>query len=93
VAIARSLGVDPQTVRKYTAAAQAAGLAPGGPPVSAGQWRAMARQWFPYLADTRLRQPALPDVAPRGGRPGRNRFSRASRSDMQLQQRVYMGGL
>jgi predicted transcriptional regulator len=29
VAVARSLGVDPQTVRKYTAAAEAAGLAPG----------------------------------------------------------------
>lgn len=64
VAIARSLGVDPQTVRKYTAAAEAAGLAPGGPPVSAEQWRVMARDWFPYLADTRLRQPALRDIAP-----------------------------
>jgi len=63
VAIARSLGVDPQTVRKYTAA-EAAGLAPGGPPVSAGQWRALAREWFPYLADTRLRQPAFRDIAP-----------------------------
>ena len=63
VVIARSLGVDPQTVRKYTAA-EAAGLAPGGPPVSAGQWRALAREWFPYLADTRLRQPAFRDIAP-----------------------------
>lgn len=65
VAIARSLGVDPQTVRKYVAAAEAAGLAPGGPPVSAERWRAMAREWFPYLADTRLRQPSFADIAPR----------------------------
>jgi transposase len=64
VAIARSLGVDPQTVRKYVAAAEAAGLAPGGPPVRTEQWRAMAREWFPYLADSRLRQPALADIAP-----------------------------
>lgn len=64
VVIARSLGVDPQTVRKYVAAAEAAGLAPGGPPVSAERWRAMAREWFPYLADTRLRQPSLADIAP-----------------------------
>jgi len=64
LAIARSLGVDPQTVRKYVAAAEAAGLAPGGPPVSTGQWRALAREWFPSLADTRLRQPALADIAP-----------------------------
>jgi transposase len=58
VEVARSLGVDVKTVRKYVAAAEAAGLAPGGPPVTGEQWRAMARQWFPYLADTRLRQPS-----------------------------------
>lgn len=34
VEIARSLGVDPKTVRKYVAAAEAARLVPGGPPVS-----------------------------------------------------------
>ena len=70
VAIARSLGVDPQTVRKYMAAAEAAGLEPGGRPVTAEQWRALARQWFPSLADTRLRQPAFGDIAPHHDRFG-----------------------
>ena len=50
VEVARSLGVDAKTVRKYVAAAEAAGLAPGGPPVSAERWRALAREWFPELA-------------------------------------------
>ena len=36
VKVACSLGVDAETVRKY---AEAAGLAPGGPPATAGQWR------------------------------------------------------
>jgi len=63
VEVARSLGVDVKTVRKYVAAAEAAGLAPGGPPVTAGEWRAMARQWFPSLADTRLRQPSWGEIA------------------------------
>ncbi len=58
VEVARSLGVDAKTVRKYVAAAEAAGLAPGGPTVSAGQWRQLARQWFPQLAGTGLRQPS-----------------------------------
>jgi transposase len=63
VEVARSLGVDAKTVRKYVAAAEAAGLAPGGPPVTAGEWRAMARQWFPSLAGTQLRQPSWGEIA------------------------------
>ena len=58
VQVARSLGVDAKTVRKYVHAAEAAGLAPGGPPVTAEQWRQIARGWFPSLLDTRLRQPS-----------------------------------
>src|SRR4029077_7162286 len=61
--IAQSLGGDRKTTRKYVAAAQAAGLRPGGPPVSGERWAELARQWFPELPDTRLRQgswPALP---------------------------------
>ena len=34
--IASSLGVDPKTVRKYVAPAEAAGLAPGGPLLEPG---------------------------------------------------------
>jgi hypothetical protein len=35
--VCSSLRVDPKTVRKYTAPAIAAGLAPGGPPLSVEQ--------------------------------------------------------
>src|SRR5215467_4067761 len=52
--IAGSLGLSRNTVRKYVAAAEAAGLAPGGPLVSQEQWAELARQWFPELADTQL---------------------------------------
>src|SRR6201982_4060488 len=34
VEVARSLGVDAKTVRRYVAPAEAAGMAPGGPPGS-----------------------------------------------------------
>ena len=50
VEVARSLGVDAKTVRRYVAPAEAAGTAPGGPPVTPEQWRALARQWFPAVA-------------------------------------------
>jgi transposase len=54
--IAKSLGVDHKTARKYTAAAEAAGMRPGGPPAGEERWAELAREWFPELADTRLRQ-------------------------------------
>jgi len=63
VEIARSLGVDPKTVRKYVAAAERAGLVPGGPPISEAEWRAKVREWFPELVDTRLRQPTWDVIA------------------------------
>jgi len=63
VEVARSLGVDVKTVRKYVAAAQEAGLAPGGPPVSAERWLAMAREWFPELAGIRPRQTSWTEIA------------------------------
>jgi hypothetical protein len=47
VEVARSLGVDVKTVRRYLAPAEAAGMRPGGPLVAEEQWRALARQWFP----------------------------------------------
>ena len=47
VEVARSLGVDAKTVRRYVAPAEAAGMAPGGPPVSEEQWRALARELVP----------------------------------------------
>ena len=53
-------GLSRNTVRKYLAAAEAAGMAPGGPPVSQERWGELAREWFPELADTRLRQVTWP---------------------------------
>ena len=63
VEVARSLGVDAKTVRRYVAPAEAAGMAPGGPPVSEEQWRALARQWFPQLAGTGIRQVSWREIA------------------------------
>ena len=61
--IAASLGLSRNTVRKYLAAAEAAGMVPGGSPVSARRWGELAREWFPELADTRLRQVTWPAIA------------------------------
>src|SRR5215472_2630196 len=63
VEVARSLGVDAKTVRRYVAPAEAAGMAPGGPPVSEEQWRVLARQWFPQLAGTGIRQVSWREIA------------------------------
>ena len=54
--IAQSLDVDRKTARKYIAAAEAAGMRPGGPAVTEERWAELVREWFPELADTRLRQ-------------------------------------
>jgi transposase len=54
--LADSLGADRKTIRKYLAPALAAGMVPGGPPVSEADWAALVRSWFPQLTDTRLRQ-------------------------------------
>ncbi|MGO9082198.1 MAG: hypothetical protein ACLQDY_24740, partial [Streptosporangiaceae bacterium] len=61
--IAGSLGLSRNTVRKYVAAAEAAGMTPGGPAVSPERWAELAREWFPELADTRLRQVTWPAIA------------------------------
>jgi len=58
--IAGSLGLSRNTVRRYVAAAEAAGVTPGGPPVSQERWAELARAWFPELVDTRLRQVTWP---------------------------------
>ena len=62
--IAASLNVDRKTVRKYTAAAKMAGMRPGGAPLAEAEWDAKAREWFPELADTRLRQVTWPAIEP-----------------------------
>jgi len=45
--VATSLGVDRGTVSKYIAPAEAAGLEPGGPPLSRAEWAELVRGWFP----------------------------------------------
>ena len=53
--VARSLGVDRGTVAKYTVKAEAEGYEPGGEALSAEQWAALVRGWFPELVDPRRR--------------------------------------
>jgi hypothetical protein len=43
------------------------GLALGGPPVSAAEWRERAAGWFPELADARLRQVTWPEIGKHHG--------------------------
>jgi transposase len=57
-----SLGVDRKTIRKYVAPAVAAGVVPGGPAKSEGEWQELVRDWFPELSDTRLRQVTWPAI-------------------------------
>jgi transposase len=62
--IAESLGLDPKTVRKYVAPAEAAGIVPGGPPLGRTEWAALVRGWFPGLVDARARSLTHPLIAP-----------------------------
>ena len=61
--IARSLGVDRKTVRKYLAPALAAGLVPGGPPIAQEQWLAWVREWFPDVVRIVANSDASNEVA------------------------------
>ena len=61
--MSQSLGVDRKTIRKYVAPAVAAGIVPGGPARSEGEWQELLRGWFPELSDTRLRQVTWPAIA------------------------------
>jgi transposase len=62
--IADSLGLDPKTVRKYVAPAEAAGMMAGGPPLSRAEWADLVRGWFPELTDARARSLTHPLIAP-----------------------------
>src|SRR5919197_985776 len=62
--VARSLGVDRNTVRKYVAPAVAAGIVPGGTPISPERWGELVRGWFPELVTTELRHPRFGEIAP-----------------------------
>lgn len=58
--VAASVGVDRGTVRKYTAPAEAAGLEPGGPPLSRAEWMELVAGWFPELVDAKTRSLTWP---------------------------------
>lgn len=60
--VAASLGIDPKTVRKYVAPAEAAGLTPGGPALSRAEWAEVVRGWFPELVDGRARSSLFPVI-------------------------------
>jgi Integrase core domain len=60
--VASSLGIDPKTVRKYVAAAEGAGLMPGGPPLGRLEWAGLVRAWFPELVDARVRSLTWPVI-------------------------------
>ena len=62
--MARALGLDRKTVRKYAGRAEAAGMAPGGAPLSQAEWAAKVQAWFPELSDPRARSSAFGRVAP-----------------------------
>ena len=62
--VARSLGVDRNTVRKYIRPAVEAGMTPGGEPVSLPRWGELVHQWFPELVTTELRHPKFVEIAP-----------------------------
>lgn len=61
--LADSLGIDPKTVRKYVRPAEEAGMAPGGPPLSRGEWAARVAEWFPELVDARARSRTHAQIA------------------------------
>jgi len=56
--------LDRKTVRRYLTPALAAGIVPGGPPLSIEQWAALAESWFPELVDRSKRQTTWPEITP-----------------------------
>ena len=62
-AIARSLGLDRNTVRKYVRAAEDAGYSPGVRR-SPQEWAEFVRQRFPRVADDRLRGSSFARIEP-----------------------------
>src|SRR4051794_31894890 len=55
MAVAASVGVDRETVRRYVAPAEAAGMVPGGPRLSRVEWAELVAGWFPQLVDAKAR--------------------------------------
>ena len=62
--ISASLGVSRNTIAKYVAPAERAGIVRGGEPLSGAEWAVRIREWFPELTDTRVRQATAPVIEP-----------------------------
>jgi len=62
--MARALGLDRKTVRKYVGRAEEAGMAPGGARLSQAEWAARVDAWFPELSDPRARSSVHGQIAP-----------------------------
>jgi len=62
--MARALGLDRKTVRKYVGRAEAAGMTPGGEALSQAEWAARVAAWFPELSDPRARSSVHGQIAP-----------------------------
>jgi predicted transcriptional regulator len=62
--VARSLGVDHNTVRKYIRPAVEAGMTPGGEPVSLPRWGELVREWFLSLSPPSCATPSSPRSRP-----------------------------
>ncbi|MEU0788122.1 ATP-binding protein [Streptomyces sp. NPDC006173] len=60
--VGASLGVDRKTVRKYLAPAEAAGIAPGDPPMGEADWAKLIKTWFPGRAERGLNQITWPEI-------------------------------
>ena len=60
--IARGLGLDRKTVRKYVAAPEREGISPGGPPVTPEEWARRIKVWFPELTDPRARSSVAGEI-------------------------------
>jgi hypothetical protein len=63
VEVARSLGVDAKTVRKYVAPAEATGMAPGGPPVTEETVAGAGPGLVPAGGRTGIRQVSWREIA------------------------------
>jgi len=61
--MARALGLDRKTVRKYAGRAEEAGMAPGGAPLSQAEWATRVHAWFPELTDPRARSSVHGEIA------------------------------
>jgi len=60
--IARGLGLDRKTVRKYLAPAEKEGMAPEAK-LSREEWAERVRAWFPELTDSRARSSTFGEIA------------------------------